>query len=50
MIFQNMKFNINANMELLNMKKRMEEKNIRNMQNKNDKKLEKKKVPVKKGC
>jgi len=32
------------------MKKRMEEKNIRNMQNKNDKKLEKKKVPVKKGC
>jgi len=29
--------------------KKMEEKNIRNMQNKDDKKLVKKKVPAKKG-
>jgi len=31
-------------------KSRMEEKNIRNMQNKDDKKLVKKKMPMKKDC
>lgn len=30
--------------------KRMEEKNIRNMQNKDEKKLVKKKTPMKKDC
>ena len=31
-------------------KSRMEEKNIRNMQNKDSKKMEKKKMPMKKDC
>ena len=31
-------------------KRKMEEKNIRNMQNKDGKKLEKKKMPMKKDC
>jgi hypothetical protein len=31
-------------------KTRMEEKNIRNMQNKDDKKMVKKKMPMKKDC
>ncbi len=30
--------------------RKMEEKNIRNMQNKDDKKMEKKKMPMKKDC
>jgi hypothetical protein len=30
--------------------KRMEEKNIRNMENKDDKKLVKKKIPMKRDC
>lgn len=30
--------------------RKMEEKNIRNMQNKDDNKMVKKKVPMKKGC